>query len=194
MSQVIVRPELMSAAAAELATIGSAIDEAHRALSPSIQAIAPAAVDEVSVCIARLFSEHAQEYRAAAQAAAAFQGDFVQNLIAGTGLYTNLDNVMAGLLRVWESEVSYYSTAGTALFNMVAWLPIQTLAFVTFPLFWPLLPLFPFLAMQNFATLFAEVLFRQPISYPYLQSPLVTLQLIQAMLTGVDPSGGAGIG
>jgi hypothetical protein len=57
---------------------------------PSTLAVTPAAADEVSVSIAHLFSQHAHDYQAQATQAAAFQGQFAQNLKAGAGAYSSM--------------------------------------------------------------------------------------------------------
>ncbi|RUP04543.1 MAG: PE family protein [Mycobacterium sp.] len=171
MSYVRVLPEAMEAAAAELDHIASALDEAHRSAVPSILTMAPAAADEVSASIALLFSEHAHDYRAAAGEAAMFQQHLVHNLSAGAASYASAEDVIASLLQGVNEELRYYTRAGNALTNMITLLPLQVMAFTLFPLFWPLLPLFPFLVLQQFLTLFGEVIGGQPISYPYVDMP-----------------------
>lgn len=185
MSYVSVMPEFMTTAAADLATIGSAIDEANLAAGPSILSIAPAAADEVSVGIAQLFSEHAQNYHAVAREAAAFQENFVQNLVASTGSYAESEYAIVSLLRALDAEVGYYTTAANALTNMIISYPVAVLGFSVFPLFWPLLPLLPFLFLAQISTLFTEVISRQPISYPFVESPLVTLAIYNAIFRAI---------
>jgi hypothetical protein len=98
MSYAIAIPDFMTAAAADLATIGSTLDEAHRAAAPATLAVVPAAADEVSVSIARLFSEHGQAYQAVARDEAMFQEHFVQNLTAGAASYASIEDAIARLL------------------------------------------------------------------------------------------------
>ena len=70
MAYVIADPELMTAAAGDLATIASNVSAAHMvAAAPTITVI-PAAADEVSTSIAHLFSQHAANYQALAGQAA----------------------------------------------------------------------------------------------------------------------------
>ena len=99
MSHVIAAPQLMTAAAGDLATIGSAVDEAHAAAAPTTTAVAAAAADEVSSSIARLFSEHAQDYQAVAARAAAFGDQFVQNLKSSAASYLTIEDFLTSLLR-----------------------------------------------------------------------------------------------
>lgn len=73
MSCMVAAPEMMTAAAADLATMGSTLDVAHMAAAASTVAPLPAAADEVSTGITHLFSQHAQDYQALAAKAATFQ-------------------------------------------------------------------------------------------------------------------------
>jgi hypothetical protein len=66
MSYVIAATEMMTAAATDLATIGSNLSAAHTAAAAPTVAVLPAAADEVSASIAHLFSAHAQNYQALA--------------------------------------------------------------------------------------------------------------------------------
>jgi PE family len=96
MSYVIAAPEIMTAAATDLATIGSTLDAATAAAA--LPTLAPAAADEVSASIARLFSQHAQDYQALAAEAAAFQGQFVQKLTASAASYASIEDAIVWLL------------------------------------------------------------------------------------------------
>ena len=73
MSYVIATPEMMTAAATDLATIGSNVDAAHMVAAAQTTSVIPAAADEVSAGIAQLFSQHAADHQALAGQAAAFQ-------------------------------------------------------------------------------------------------------------------------
>ena len=64
MSHVSVAPDMVTAAAADLRSIGSTLDAAHLATARATLAVAPAAADEVSASVAHLFSGHAQDYYA----------------------------------------------------------------------------------------------------------------------------------
>ncbi len=67
--------------------------------------MAPAAADEVSVSIARLFSQHAQEYQAMAGQAAAFQEQFVHNLNASAASFASAEDAIVSLLQGLETGV-----------------------------------------------------------------------------------------
>jgi hypothetical protein len=87
MSYVIAEPDVIAAAAADVAAIGSTLDVANMAAALPTVALAPAAADEVSAGIAQLFSEHARDYQAAARQAAASLEQFGENLVRSSGLY-----------------------------------------------------------------------------------------------------------
>lgn len=87
MSFVIAAPDLMAAAATNLATINSSLSEAHAVAASPTSALLPAAADEVSAGIAKLFAAHAEEYQGVAGEAAAFHERFVQQLSTGAIKY-----------------------------------------------------------------------------------------------------------
>ncbi|WP_257695659.1 PE family protein, partial [Mycobacterium tuberculosis] len=87
MSWVMVSPELVVAAAADLAGIGSAISSANAAAAVNTTGLLTAGADEVSTAIAALFGAQGQAYQAASAQAAAFYAQFVQALSAGGGAY-----------------------------------------------------------------------------------------------------------
>ncbi|WP_237079725.1 PE family protein, partial [Mycobacterium tuberculosis] len=87
MSFVSVAPEIVVAAATDLAGIGSAISAANAAAAAPTTAVLAAGADEVSAAIAALFSGHAQAYQALSAQAAAFHQQFVQTLAGGAGAY-----------------------------------------------------------------------------------------------------------
>jgi len=99
MSYVIATPELMTSAAADLATIGANVNAAHLVAAAPTVAVLPAAADEVSASIAHLFSAHAASYQALAGQAAAFNGQFVQHLTAGAGVYADIEASLSQLLQ-----------------------------------------------------------------------------------------------
>ncbi len=99
MSYVVADPEMMTAAASDLASIGSNVCAAHMVAAARTTSVIPAAADEVSTGIAQLFSAHAQEYQALAGRAAAFQEQFVQHLTAGAFSYASIEAALASLLQ-----------------------------------------------------------------------------------------------
>jgi hypothetical protein len=105
MSHVIAAPDMVAAAAADVAAIGSSVSEANAAAAASTTRVIAAAGDEVSAAIASLFSSHAQAYQALSAQAAAFHDQFVQALNAGAGAYASTEAANAGPLQTLEQDV-----------------------------------------------------------------------------------------
>ena len=87
MPYVMAAPDMMAAAATDVAAVGSTLSAAHIAAAAPTVAVIPAAADEVSASIAHLFSQHAQGYQALAGQAAAFHEQIVQHLSASARSY-----------------------------------------------------------------------------------------------------------
>ena len=81
MSLVIAAPDVMAAAATDLANIGSTIRAADAAAASPTTGILAAAEDEVSAAIAALFSSHGKAFQALSAQAALFHEQFVQTLL-----------------------------------------------------------------------------------------------------------------
>jgi hypothetical protein len=116
MAYVIAAPEMMTAAATDLATIGSNVNAAHLVAAARTTSVIPAAADEVSTGIAQLFSQHAANYQAMAAQAAAFNDQFVQHLTAGAGAYASIEAALANLLQFGD----FLSEIGNVLFTGLA--------------------------------------------------------------------------
>ena len=99
MSYVMAAPEMMAAAATDVAAVGSTLSAAHMAAAAPTVAVIPAAADEVSASIAQGFSRAAQEFQALAGQAAAFNQKFVQHLTAGAGSYAAAEAANAAVLQ-----------------------------------------------------------------------------------------------
>jgi hypothetical protein len=91
LSYVIAAPEMMTAAATDLATIGSDLHAAHASVSVATVALAPAAADEVSVGVAALFSSYAQGFHALVGQASVFGHQFAHQLHTGAGSYASAE-------------------------------------------------------------------------------------------------------
>lgn len=98
MSFVIAAPELVEAAAQELAGIRSALSEVTAAAAAPTTGILSAGADEVSAAIAQAFGLHGQEFQALSAQAAAFHDEFVGMLNAGASAYANAEASAQSLL------------------------------------------------------------------------------------------------
>jgi PE family len=99
MAYVIAAPEMMAAAAADLAAIGSNVSAAHLVAAARTTSVIPAAADEVSAAIASVFANHAQAFQGLAGKAAAFHDQFVQTLNSGGAAYAQTEATSAPGLR-----------------------------------------------------------------------------------------------
>lgn len=87
MSFVTTQPEALSAAAANLQGIGSAMSAQNAAAAAPTTGVVPAAADEVSALTAAQFAAHAQMYQAVSAQAAAIHEMFVNTLGTSAGSY-----------------------------------------------------------------------------------------------------------
>ena len=91
MAFVISTLEMLTAAASDLANIGSTIGAANAAAATPTTGLIPAAADEVSAALAAMFGTHGRAYQAVSAQEAPFHNEFVQALNAGAGAYANAD-------------------------------------------------------------------------------------------------------
>jgi len=107
---VMAAPELIAAAATDVAIVGSSLEAAHLVATAPTIAVVPAAADEVSGAIAQLFSQHAHNYQALAGQAAAFNNQFVQHLTSSVHAYNSAEAANAGSLTSAASAASTSTT------------------------------------------------------------------------------------
>ncbi|OBJ87370.1 PE family protein [Mycobacterium asiaticum] len=91
MSFVFAAPELVEAAAQNLAGISSSLGQATAAAAAPTTGLLAAGADEVSAAIAQLFGTHGQEFQALSAQAAAFHQEFVTMLNAGASAYASAE-------------------------------------------------------------------------------------------------------
>jgi PE family len=85
--------------------LGSTISEAHAAAAVPTTGLLPAAADEISTEIAKVFGAHAQQFHAVSAQAAAFHAEFVQALKAGAGSYAATEAFNASPLQSAEQDL-----------------------------------------------------------------------------------------
>ncbi|WP_156763723.1 PE family protein, partial [Mycobacterium sp. 852002-50816_SCH5313054-b] len=102
MSFVIAAPDMVAAAASDLAGIESALGAA-RAAAVSTTGVLAAAEDEVSAAIAALFSAHGRYFQGLGAQAVAFHDHFTQTLRGAAGAYRGTEAANASPLQtVWQ--------------------------------------------------------------------------------------------
>lgn len=84
---VIADPQFVTAAASQLAGIGSSLETAAEAAAFPTTGIVAAASDEISVAVSRLFGNYGQEFQAINLRAEAFHAEFVRMLNGGAAAY-----------------------------------------------------------------------------------------------------------
>lgn len=99
MSYVVALPEVMSAAATDVASIGSVVATASQGVAGATTTVLAAAEDEVSAAIAALFSGHGQDYQALSAQLAVFHERFVQALTGAAKGYAAAELANASLLQ-----------------------------------------------------------------------------------------------
>ncbi|OBI19010.1 PE family protein [Mycobacterium sp. E2327] len=87
MSFVTTRPEALTAAAGQLAAIGSAMTASNSAVAQSTTGVVPAAADEVSALTAAAFTAHGVLYKEIGAQAVAMHQLFVATLETAAGSY-----------------------------------------------------------------------------------------------------------
>ena len=117
MSFLFVSSDVLETAAQDVAGIGARISAASSAASSTTQ-VMPAAADEVSTAIARLFGTYAQDYQTVIAQAMVFHDQFVAGLTAGAGAYALTEAANAGPLQTVVQDVLGVINAPTeALFG-----------------------------------------------------------------------------
>jgi hypothetical protein len=96
MSFVTAVPEFVTAAAGDLAGIGSTLQAANAAAAVPTTGVVAAAADEISTGIATMFGTYAQQYQALSAQAASFQNEFVSLLNGGAAAYVSTEVANAG--------------------------------------------------------------------------------------------------
>lgn len=98
MSFVTTRPELLTAAAGSLSTVGAAQSAQNAAIAPPTTGVVPPAADAVSGLVATQFAAHGVAYQAVATMATQIHEAFVRTLATGGATYaaTEAANVATG--------------------------------------------------------------------------------------------------
>jgi hypothetical protein len=91
MPYVVTQPHAMMAAAADVAAIGTTINEANAAAARTTTGLAAAAADDVSEAVTTLFNAYAHEGQAFIGQAAVFHNEFAAALAAAGNAYANAE-------------------------------------------------------------------------------------------------------
>jgi PE-PPE domain-containing protein/PE family protein len=91
MAYVLAQPQVMAAAAADTAAIGTTLDDAAMAAARRTTGVLAAGADEVSAAVAALFSASGREWQGLITRAAVLQSEFAQALAASGNAYANAE-------------------------------------------------------------------------------------------------------
>ncbi|VBA51767.1 PE family protein PE3 [Mycobacterium attenuatum] len=105
MSFVVAEPDLMAAAASDVARIGSVISAANGAAAAGTTHLLAAGADEVSQGIAALFDGYAREYQAVSARIEAYHDQIVRGLWTGAQTYAGTEDTNRSVLRPSTSGV-----------------------------------------------------------------------------------------
>ncbi|MGO9284054.1 MAG: PE family protein [Mycobacterium sp.] len=173
-------PEMMAAAATDVAAIGSTLNAAHMAAAAPTVAVIPATADEVSASIAHLFSGVAQDFHALVGQAATFGQQFAQHLNVGAGSYAATEAVSAASLGV--PDVNSLVSTVNALPGQLLSMPLQLLNGLTstFKTFTDVFNMF-----VNAFVLSAYVIYELLVFSYVTLAGLIGIELFLAKLLGV---------
>jgi broad specificity phosphatase PhoE len=121
---MLVAPNMLETAAADVAQIGSAMSVGNLAAAIPTTEVTAAAADEVSAAIAALFGAHAQEYQAAAAHAATYHEQFVSTLSAAAASYAGTEATIATSIQGALGAVNSFTSNG---FQTVVYGPVHTI-------------------------------------------------------------------
>src|ERR1700739_1583192 len=117
MSYVLTSPEMLATAAPDVRNIGSAISTASSNAAGPTAGLLPAAEDEVSAAIAKLFGAYGQEYQEVISQAAAFHNEFTQALAAAGSAYLEAEAAHAALQSGPSNTLNAITTPIQTLFG-----------------------------------------------------------------------------
>jgi hypothetical protein len=129
MAYVLTQPQVMATAAADVAAIGTTLNDATVAAAGRTTGVVAAAADEVSAAVATLFSAYAQGWQALIGRAAVFHSEFAQALAAAGNAYANAEAAslaaLAAPLRALSTSLPVGSsttsaTGGTGVLTAMA--------------------------------------------------------------------------
>jgi hypothetical protein len=133
MSFLITAPETVTAAAGNLAGIGSTLGEATAAAAGPTTTVAAAAADEVSIAISEVFGRYGQQFQALSAQAATLHNEFVSLLNGGAAAYLNTE-----ITNAQQSLVNAMNASAPIGASVVA----NTVAAATDPILGGLSPIF----------------------------------------------------
>jgi broad specificity phosphatase PhoE len=123
MSFLLVAPDILESAAADITQIGSTVGAGNLAAAIPRTQLTAAAADEVSAAIAAVFGAHAKEYQAAAALAATYHEQFARGLSSAAASYVRAE---ASIDTTLQGVVTAVNTAASNGFQTLVYGPTHT--------------------------------------------------------------------
>jgi hypothetical protein len=123
MSFLLVAPEILESAAADITQIGSTVGAGNLAAAIPTTQLTAAAADEVSAAIAAVFGAHAKEYQAAAALATTYHQQFARGLSSAAASYVSAE---ASIDTTLQGVVTAVNTAASNGFQTLVYGPTHT--------------------------------------------------------------------
>lgn len=120
MSYVVAAPEIITAAAADLASMDSALAEATAAAAAPTTEVVPAAADEVSLAVSRLFGSYGQDFAQVAARLRSYQQDFVNLVNSGAAAYADAETDAMALLNSARVPIQSLLAGTPSVANSIA--------------------------------------------------------------------------
>ncbi|MHA7655903.1 PE family protein, partial [Mycobacterium sp. ML2] len=122
MSFVLASVDALVSTTADLESIGGTLNAANNAAAFPTSQLDPAAADEISGTLAKLFGHHGQQYQAAAKQAAGCFDRFTRTLLAGANAYvaaesSNLASVASGATTAVNQAVVQVNKVSSSLLD-----------------------------------------------------------------------------
>lgn len=180
MSYVLVQPQAMGTAAAEVAGIGSAIEEATAAAAGETTGVLAAADDEVSAATATLFNAHARDWQAVLRRAASFHSGFVEALASAGNAYAETEAASVSTLATAADKPPFtFPTNYATVFISGSGIPVPSAPYMTAVFSNFVLPNFPNGSLAN-----ALALWTPAGLYPLTGTKVLTFN--QSLAQGVQ--------
>lgn len=105
MSYVVAAPEAITGAAENLASIDSALGDVTAATAAATTELAPAAADEISLAISRLFGSYGHDFSDVAAQLRSYHRDFIDLVNSGAAAYTDAETDATALLATARAPI-----------------------------------------------------------------------------------------
>lgn len=168
MTGMLVQPELMATAAADIAGLGATLGDVNAAAAEWITGVSATAADEISEATARLFNAFGNEYQAAMRQVTVFHTGFTRALEAAAGMY--LQTELASAAAAAATPPFTFPANYTSVYISGSGIPVPSAPYIATVFANFILPNFPGGSVTN-----ALALFTPAGLYPLTGTTVLTL-------------------